>query len=83
MAAILNALARDSFDERTAASLQGFIDDRFSNLSEELVRYVMNNSVSRLRTWIMLCYHNRDDLESDYNVYSQDKASLQYTNYNC
>ena len=48
--AILNALARDSFDETKAASLQGFVDDSFTNLSKELVWYVMNNSVSRLST---------------------------------
>ena len=35
VASALNALARDSFDESTAASLQGFIDDYFGNPSED------------------------------------------------
>ena len=73
VASTLSALARDSLDEATAASLQGFTDDCFSDLAEPFVWYVMNNSTS---TWIMLCYHNSIDLESDYNGSSQDKASL-------
>ena len=36
VASALNALARDSFDETTAASLHGFIDDYFGDPSEDV-----------------------------------------------
>ena len=35
VASALNALARDSFDESTSVSLQGFIDDYFGDPSED------------------------------------------------